>query len=331
MGMINVEKLIGEIIDKRKEQLAAKIKRYPASNFRASDIRACDRYMVHSILDWEKKSLHDEGLQAVFDRGNEEERIVIRDLTDLGFKFIQQQTPFEIKNRAGEMICRGSIDGKILYNGEAVPVEIKSMNMNTFRSLKSLDDFRSPLHRRYISQMMMYLYGNNAEAGIFILSDLQGHYKILPVALDLGECEHIIQRLERCWEAVKAKTYPDRIDYDDTMCGRCPYLHVCLPPINNAGAKFIDNDELGQQLDRREELKPLAKEYEQIDKDIKAAFRGVSDAVVNLTWRIVGKPTEGRSTLDKSKIPEEILAAATTKEPGWKCDIIRLETKGVLK
>ena len=34
------------------------------NNFRASDIHECDKYMVHTILDWDKRSMYDVGLQA---------------------------------------------------------------------------------------------------------------------------------------------------------------------------------------------------------------------------------------------------------------------------
>jgi len=325
--METLTELITAMQAKRKETLGAKINRYPRTNFIASDIHDCDRYMVHSILDHDKRPLHDEGLQALFDAGNREEISVKARMAEDGWDIIHQQTPFEIKNRAGEIICRGKIDGKILYNRVAIPWEIKSMDGNIFRQINGPDDFKKkPFHRKYLRQMQLYLFGNNAEAGLFTISDFRRE-KYLPVALDLGECEHIIQRLERNWEHVKAKTYPDRMDYDAAICGKCPFIHVCLPDIKNTGASFIDNAELCGELDRLAELKPLAKEYEHIDKRVKEAFRGVPDAVVNLAWRIMGKEIKGRPSLDKTMIPPEILEKATKCEPGWKVDIIKLEDK----
>lgn len=323
--METLNQLIGEMIEKRRATLAAKINKYPRERFIASDIGDCDRQMVHSVLDWDKRPLHDEGLQALFDSGNREEESVKARMAADGWQVTHQQTPFEIKNKAGEVMCRGKIDGKIIYNRLAIPWEVKSMDSNIFRSITGLDDFKKKPHlRKYIRQMQLYLFGNNAEAGLFTLSDFRRE-KYIPVALDLGECEHILQRLERNWEHVKAKTYPERMDYDNTICGRCPYIHVCLPDVKNTGAKFIDNDELLTTLNRIEELKPLSKEYDTLDKEVKSAFRNIPDAVINLTWRIMGKETKGRATLDKTLIPVDILEKATKTEPGWKTDIIKLE------
>ncbi len=316
--------LITAMIEKRKATLAAKINRYPRTHFIASDIHDCDRYMVHSVLDWEKRPLHDEGLQAIFDAGNREEESVKARMAADGWQVILQQTPFEIKNKKEEIICRGKIDGKIIYEGLAIPWEVKSMDGNIFRTITGPDDFKKkPWHRKYLRQMQLYLFGNNAEAGLFTISDFRRE-KYLPVALDLGECEHILQRLERNWEFVKRKEYPERMDYDASICGKCPFLTVCLPDIKNTGAKFIDNEQLSQTLDRLAELKPLNKEYEAIDKEVKEAFRGVPDAVVNLAWRIIGQATPGRAILNKDLIPPDILAKATSKEPGWRTTIIKL-------
>lgn len=317
-------KLIDEIKEKRKAYLLSKIERHPASNFRASNIGECDRQMVYSVLDWDKAELHDEGLQAIFERGNDEERLVTKELLNLGFNFIHQQTPIEIKNRKGELICRGSIDGKIPYQGIAVPTEIKSMNMNSFNQIRSLEDFQKrPLLRKYIRQMMLYLFGNNAEAGIFILSDLQGHYKIFPIILDLGECEYILQRLERNWESVKKKEYPDRIDYNEKICGRCAYSHLCLNDVENKGANFIDNKVLEEKLDRREELKEILEEYDAIDEEVKHAFQGIPEAFVGINWKITGKEVVTKR-VDTKALPEEIKKQYTVESKSWRTSIIKL-------
>jgi len=328
MTLENTNKLIDDIIEKRKKYLQSKINRYPAKNFRASDIHECNRHMVHSILDWDKKQLYDEGLQAIFDRGNDEERLVVRDLAELGFNFIHQQTPIEIKNRAGEIICTGRIDGKIIHNGCVVAIEIKSMNMNTFNSLKSIDDFhKKPLHRKYLRQLQLYLYGNNEEAGIFMLSNLQGAYKLIPVILDYGTCEHILQRLEKCWEFVKKKEYPERMEYNESICGRCAYAHLCLPEVKNEGARFVDDDELEDRLERREQLKVAADEYDELDKDIKGRFKGYPQVFVGSSWQITGKESIVKR-LDIPAIPDEIKAKFTIETPQWRCKIVKLADKG---
>lgn len=324
MTLINTERLVDDMIEKRRAYLSAKIRKYPANNFRASDIQECDKAMVHSILDWDKKVMHDEGLQAIFDAGNrEEENVKARLGYELGFQFIEQQKPFEIKNRNGEVICRGHIDGKILYNGEAIPVEIKSMNENVFNSIRSLDDFyKKPLHRRYIRQMQMYLYGNNEEAGIFILSNFRTE-KLIPVIIDLGECEQILQKLERNWEMVKRKEYPAPIEYNEQLCGRCAFKHLCLTEVKHEGAKFIENAELESLLERREELKAAANDYKDIDEYIKGAFEGIPQAFVGKSWEITGKKRVVKR-VDTKAIPDEIKKQYTTESESWITNIIKI-------
>jgi len=319
--------LIGEMIEKRKATLLKKIVRYPKSHFIASDIHECDRYMVHSVLDWKDRIMHDEGLQAIFDAGNREEASVKARIAADGWDLIEQQTPFEIQSRDKKIMCRGKIDGKIVYKGRAIPCEIKSMDGNIFRGITSLDDFcKKPHLRKYLRQMQLYLFGNNSEAGLFILSNFRQE-KYIPVVLDYGECERILQKIERNWKMVEKKEYPDRTD-DCSLCQRCPFNHICLPSIKNEGTKIINNEELEKELDRREELSELSAEYDSIDKHIKEAFRGVPDALIGLKWRVIGKEIKGRHTIDEALIPPEMLDKVTKKgEPGWKISIIKMEEK----
>lgn len=324
MTLENTEKLIEEMVTKRKEYLHREIKAYPANNFRASDIGECDKAMVHSVLDWDKKALHDEGLQAIFDAGNrEEENVKSRLGYDLGFQFVEQQRPFEIKNRAGEVICRGHIDGKVLFNGEAIPIEIKSMNENIFNGIKSLDDFhKKPLHRKYLRQMQMYLFGNNEEAGIFILSNFRSE-KLIPVVIDFGECENILQRLERNWEFVKKKQYPKPMDYNEQICGRCAFKHLCLIEVKNDGAQFIDNPELEERLARRLELEPLAEEYDAIDKEVKGTFKGIPSAFVGKSWQVIGKE-QIVNGVDTKAMPDEIKKQYPKVTKKWITEIVKI-------
>lgn len=299
-------KLGNEIVERRENFLRSEIKMFPVNNFRASDIPDCDRAMVYSVLNWQERAKHNTGLQAIFDAGNKEELNVKHRLGyQLGLEFIQQQAPFEIKNRAGEVMCRGHIDGKILYEGKAIPVEIKSMNENIFNSIKSIDDFqKKPIHRKYLRQMQLYLYGNNEEAGIFILSNFRFE-KIFVVALDYGECEKILQRIENNWELVKQKKYPDSIEYSPKICDNCPFSHLCLPDRENKGSLIIDNDEIESQLVRRAELKPLVNEYNEIDETIKNTFKDTESVFIGSRWQIQTKKSQ-YTKVDTKAIPEEI-------------------------
>lgn len=321
-----IDELIDEIKDRRNADLRSRIKRYPRERLIASDMHECNRYLVYSVLDWDKRPLHDEGLQALFDAGNDEEKNVIRKLLGYNFEVIEGQTPFEIKSRQGEVMCRGKIDGKIKYKGQVYPFEIKSMDSNIFNSLNTLDDFlKKPQHRKYLRQIQLYLFGNNCEEGLFILSDFR-RWKLLKVYLDYEGNEYILQRIERVWDSIKKKEYLDRIDYNPSLCDRCPFLHVCLPENKKEGVNLVDSEELETKLTRREELKPLIDEYDSIDKEVKEAFREIPETIIGTNWRILSQKRE-QVFVNTKAMPEEVKKPYEEKREVITVRIVRLGEK----
>lgn len=303
-----VNKLADEIVTKRKEQLRMNNKRWIPRNFYASSIPECDRQLVHSILDWDKRELADDGLLALFESGKKEENNIIKMLLDLGYEVVQQQNPIEIKNRKGETICTGRIDGKIIYNGVAIPYEIKSMQDYSFQQLNSIDDFEnSPLHRKYIKQLQLYMYGNNIEVSMFIISNFR-QIKVIPVYIDYGLCEQILQQLERAWEYVKKKEYPEPIVYNPKICDWCQFEMLCTKATMNKPAEFIDNKELEAKIDRRFQLEAAAKEYKELNEQITAPFRknGVLNAFIGTKYEIIGRK-QTRTTYNTMALDQAIL------------------------
>lgn len=303
-----VNKLADEIVTKRKEQLRMNNKRFIPRNFYASSIGECTRQMVHSILDWDKRELADDGLLALFESGKKEENNIIKMLLDLGYEVVQQQNPIEIKNRKGETICTGRIDGKIIYNGVAIPYEIKSMQDYSFQQLNSIEDFEnSPLHRKYIKQLQLYMYGNNIEVSMFIISNFR-QIKVIPVYIDYGLCEQILQQLERAWEYVKKKEYPEPITYNPKICDWCPFELLCTKQTTNKPAEFIDNKELEAKIDRRFQLEAAAKEYKELDEQIKAPFKknGILNAFIGTKYEIIGRK-QTRTTYNTMALDQAIL------------------------
>jgi len=323
-----LNELIDKIITKRKSRLESQRKIYPRNQFIASDIVGCDRYMVYSVLNWQDRQVFDSAVLARLEEGNRHEKQIIAELLTDGFEVIEGQKPFEIKNRAGEIICRGKIDGIIKYGENKYPFEIKTMNQNVFNSVTSLDDFTKKEYlRKYIRQIQLYLYGNNIEEGVFILDNLAGQWKIFPVTLDYGECEAILQRLERCWEAVKNKKYPDPISYDENICGNCPFATTCLRDIPAENRlDFSTDEDLPVLLERYGELKPLAKEFEQVDEAIKSKFAIVDkteDVIVGDNWRISIKIGKRKSY----EVPDEVKQQYMTEKDVKTIKIIPLNEK----
>lgn len=282
--------LIDDIYNKRIAGLESKRSVYPRTHFIASDIVPCDRYMVYSVLNWRDKKAFESGVVARLDEGNRHEKQMVSELMLMGFNVIQNQMPIEIKNRTGELVCRGKIDGLIQYGRQRFALEIKTMSPNVFNSVNSIEDFyKKPYLRKYLSQIWLYLYGNNLEYGLFMLDNLMGQWKAVPIELNYEATEGILQRLERCWEYVKKKEYPDPIPYDSTMCDDCAFAATCLRDVSSKNILDLSADEEFSTMAKRcAELKPLVKEHDAIEKGIKLKLEGVNERKIIMgdTWKV---------------------------------------------
>ena len=269
-----------DIQERRKQALEGKISRYARTVSILSDISECERQMEYQITNWQDKPLHDTDLQARFNAGNDQERLLIQELLSMGYEFKAGQEVVEIKNRAGEVIGRGKIDGKIRYHGVDFATEFKSMNDNVFKQVNTIDDFRKkPYLRKYLRQLQSYCYGNNCEEGLLICTNCLGAIKIFVVTLDYGEAEAILQRLERVHDHLKAKTLSERIEYSDEECGRCPFAMVCLPDIVRAESEVVTDPEWLEKVQEHERLKPLSRKYDDLHDEIKRRFEKVKKAI----------------------------------------------------
>lgn len=279
------------LIEKIYAAKQAKSRLSPCHTNRASEAgHACDRYLVLRRTRWQEAALPDVRLQLLFDEGNLQEQAVLRDLAEAGWTVIEQQRDYEWK----ALQLTGHIDGKVLLDGEAVPIEIKSMApwiWDAITSMEDFDDAPRPWLRKYPAQMQLYLLLSNSPRGFLILKNkATGQLKELEVALDYEKTEAVLARLERVNEHVKAGTEPPPIVYDEHICGACPfYQRACQPEVLRTALDWRDDAKLAEKLERREALAPAKREYEQLDKEIKAACRGIEKAVCG-EWLITGKP-----------------------------------------
>lgn len=259
-----------DIQARREQALRDRTSSYPKTHSILSDIGECDRQMVYSVTNWRDRPAIEPDLKARFEVGNVQEREVVTELRTMGYDLILQQEPVEIKNRAGDMIGRGKVDGHIKYHGVKIPVEIKSMHPMVFDNIDSLEDFhRKPYLRKYLRQMAMYLYGNNVEEGLFLLTNCLGLWKVFVVTLDFAEGEQILQRLERVHAHLQAKTQPDRIPFRDEICGKCDFAQICLPDVMRKEINVLMDEDLIANLETREKLHDASSEYARTDKKVK--------------------------------------------------------------
>lgn len=265
------------IVEKLDQETAKRIKSWPSKANRASECgHPCIRFLVLSRLQPEKKELHDVGLQRIFDEGNLHEDAVLREIQDAGFKLVEQQRPFEMK----EVQLTGRIDAKIAIDGKLIPLEIKSCSPNSFQHIKNLapDDIKNSKYswvRRYPAQLMAYMLMDNKDKGIIIFKNkTTGEKCQKEFTLDYDYMEEILKKLEEVNEYVTGNEVPSVEPIED--CKTCGFAKtVCFPSQDyGPGFEILTDEELIMKLERREELKESTKEYKELDEEIKETVKG---------------------------------------------------------
>lgn len=254
----------------------------------ASSKRDCLRRQVLEMTEGDKMPPFDTETLAKFRRGNDRERDLITDLARAGrnsdppFEVINQQERFELKDKKGRVAIVGKVDARLNFSRDAqVPVEIKSWSVYLTNQIESFADlFKSPWTKPGAYQLLAYLFGSGEPYGILLL-DRPGLPLPITVSLEdhLDLMEEFLTNAEKALDHKYDGTLPDYIE-DPAECQRCPfYGRVCDPPLKHEAAKIFTDPEFEAALERREELKAAAKEFNELDKKIKKEARGVTSAV----------------------------------------------------
>jgi CRISPR/Cas system-associated exonuclease Cas4 (RecB family) len=307
------------IIEKILEAKAKKIKQYPVNSNRASDLgNPCLKYHVFNRTKWQEKSLHDVGLQMVFDMGNAIEDIVLKELAEAGVKVIEQQRAFTWP----EYQISGHCDGKIVTDDGIYPMEIKSCSPYVFKSINTINDMINGKYgylRKYPAQLTLYMLMDNKEKAVFIFKDKSsGAMKEIWFNLDYQLGETLLKRAEAINKHIAAGTLPEPIN-QEIWCGNCPFAHICLP-VQIGKEVEIDTGDLAELLDRQEELKPAVKEYDEIDEQIKSMVEG-KEKILAGNWFITGKWQERKSY----DVPADIKAAYEKITKYWRRKVQRVD------
>lgn len=267
--------------------------RRPVSSNWASNVGdPCERRLVYEWLDWDKKDKFMIDALLRFDEGNMQENKLILDIKEAGMwqgqkiDVIEEQKHFRLPKE----LISGKIDGIIAWNGKRYVLEIKSMSPVIFNSVKDLQDLQKYVWtKKYVTQLQLYLYGIEHENGILLLKDKSsGQLKQFCVKIDYELINTVSEKMCRVNEHVKAKTYPDRMEYNEMTCGYCPFEHICMP---DEAAKEVDvvvDPEIIMKVMRMHEIKPIAKEYDDIGKEIKTMFKGKPQVIIG-RWCLSGK------------------------------------------
>lgn len=252
---------------------ADKIAVYPVRNLRASSIgHPCERYLYLQIKHWEEMKPHDVGLQQIFDLGNTLEEHTIKNIKEAGYEVITPtQRSWQLSVKGGIITGREDIRIKD-ENGELLPVEIKGISPFEFDKLNSVQDFlnsKKTWIQGYPAQLFVYMLHFGKEKGFFALTNkLTGETKFIEVPFDYDLGEKYLAKAERIYEALEAEQPPEACD-DIAYCENCPLAHIC----GECRRKPTDIDldeELDELINRKQALAEAKKEYEEVDKQIKA-------------------------------------------------------------
>jgi CRISPR/Cas system-associated exonuclease Cas4 (RecB family) len=249
----------------------SEIKVYPCEHLRASNIgHPCERYLYLLIKHWEEVKPHDEGLQNIFDFGNSVEAYTIQKLKDAGLEVI---TPTQRSWKVLNPLITGREDIRIKdpETGQLYPAEIKGLSPMEWERLNGIDDFYTSKRyyvRGYPAQLMVYCWKFEKEIGFFVLTNkLTGEIKIIDVPFDWQRADALLKKGERIYKALETDTPPDSCD-DISVCESCGLRHICTAAIDRAEME-IDDGELEAAIDRKNELSPAYREYQEIGERIK--------------------------------------------------------------
>lgn len=262
------------IAAKVSDFVQSEIKVYPCEHLRASNVgHPCERYLYLLIRNWEELIPHDEGLQNIFDLGNSIEAYTIKKLRDSGLEVI---TPTSRSWKVENPLITGREDIRIKdpETGELIPAEIKGLSPNEWEKLNTVEDFynsRRYYVRGYPAQLLVYMWKFEKENGFFILTNkLTGELKIIEVPFDWERADELLKKAERIYNALAdttGKTIPEACD-DLSVCERCQMRHLCTAAHERTETE-IDDGELEEAIDRKNELAPLYREYNEINDQIK--------------------------------------------------------------
>ncbi len=306
--------IVGDIFRTKGQE--AKV--YPAHSNWASQIGGeCLRELVYMRTAWEQKTLPSTTLMFIFDGGKIIEPYAIRTIEEAGYQILEQQRHFKVNERSENIT--GRLDLKVGFNGTAYPCEVKGLSKWTWDVLNNIEDFFSSKYsyvRKYPAQLLMYMYATSSDDGFFYLVNKANFQpKVIWMHLE-DHIDYVQSLLDKAIEVnkhVEAETLPERCTNQE-LCERCDYEHVCCPPMEFEGKVIID-DELEQMLDQREalleQIKEPQKEYNSVDKAIKALVKGKE--LICGSFRVGGKWIE-----------KEMPAKEAHIQRYWRCSIKKL-------
>ena len=309
------------IVEKVLEAKERKIEQWPITANRASELgHECLRYLVLNRTRWQEKTLHGARLQMIFDMGRMVEDLVSQDLREAGFTVVEQQRSFSW----AKYQITGSIDFKLSIDGKVYPTEVKSAAPHPFGSINSVVDMLHHKYhymRKYPAQLTLYLLMDNKEEGLFLFKNKStGELKEIWMDLDYDFAETLVKKAEAINRHVAEGTLPEPMEYNEDICSECAFVHICMPDRIGKEVEVTDDSALLELVTRYMELKPGAKEFDEVNERITKLVQGREKILVG-DYFIEGKWVERKVY----HVPDEVRLKYADTSQSWQKKIMRVE------
>jgi hypothetical protein len=241
----------------------------------------CEAYALYMrTVPPEKRLPMKESLGMLFSEGDDQARAIKRDLLDMGY---------DVEGAEGQMAWKtyqitGRQDLKIrhVHAKRSVYAELKSCSPYTYTSLNSPADVREHKFEfiaKWYRQVALYMVLKSVDRYWLILKNKStGQIKVIEFLLgdiELRIAEEMLKKAERVNQLVQIGQMPsakEKISSSD-LCPECEFFDVCLPDIDfGKRVDFLSQEqaaEMQKKLERWAEIKPIGKEFKDIDEELK--------------------------------------------------------------
>jgi len=275
--------------------------REPSQSNRCSELgHPCTAYCVFArTVPVHLRPAISEDLAEIFDEGKKQEQAIQIDLLEMGYQVQRQQETL----RWPKYNIVGHKDFSISKGGSPfVRCEFKSVNPYTYEKLNTPEDVRnnnSSWVQKWYSQTVLYmLLDDQKEYWLFLKNKSRGSIK--PIVFKWNDqvwedAEALIKKAEQVNKLVEVGKPPKEELKISTPedCSHCQFLTVCNPNLDfGVGAQILTEEQaadLSVKLERWEEIKPIAKEFDNLDDELKSEVKSIAvatqtDSVVIGDW-----------------------------------------------
>jgi len=294
----------------------------------------CIRRIVYHRLHPEQALPDSDDLAFVFRHGHWIEKEIYAELAEAGYEVIEQQRTFVDL----ELKVKGKIDGKIVMNWNGArykpPFDAKGYAPDTWNNINSAKDFLDsdrPYLKKVPAQITLYLVMDKEQTSrvgmVYMKNKITGKPKQIVIPLVDTYVTWLINRLKVVNEHVLAKKLPPRIEYDEKVCGKCPFRAVCLkempPGMDNP---VVLNPEqqaaLLELIEERDKLDPARKRYKEVDEKVSDIVKGHPKIILG-NFIISGKWIK-QDRVDSKSMPPKVKAKYVKESVYWKKDVVNI-------